>query len=185
MPLCTQRTCGCSLESNSLQITGDGSAGAPWVIDGSSPTVGTRAQRQADTNTFIGKLWWESDKTQLWAHDGVDWYLIQNPKDQFYWNGSVQPYGLSGGKLAVTGSMGLTTPTTNASGLATIPYVLTFLLTPFVLVNNGDGSIDVVLDLQGLPGTSSFTVKAYTRTGGVAASTTINVNWVAIGLVPV
>jgi hypothetical protein len=78
MPLCQGRSCGCSLISNSLIITGDGSAGSPWQIEGAAPQRMTEAARAALSGgqLFDGLFVWTTDQDILWVYTGSAWKRV-------------------------------------------------------------------------------------------------------------
>lgn len=78
MPFCQQRSCGCSLISNSLILTGDGSPGSPWQIEGAAPQRMTEAQRLALTGVSLydGLFVWTTDQDILWVHNGSAWERV-------------------------------------------------------------------------------------------------------------
>lgn len=78
MPLCQARTCGCAITSNGLVITGDGSPGSPWQIEGASPQRITEAQRLALSggSLFEGLYVHTTDVHRLWSYYGSAWHLV-------------------------------------------------------------------------------------------------------------
>src|SRR5687768_13035121 len=78
MALCGSGNCRCALQSSSLTITGDGSAGTPWVIEGASPMKITNAQRLALSggDLFAGLMVWTTDVGRMWIYHNSLWTIV-------------------------------------------------------------------------------------------------------------
>jgi hypothetical protein len=183
MPLCGQsRVCPCAVTSASLSITGDGSPGSPFAIEGAAPTVGTRVQRLAlaGVQLWEGRQFWETDTRQLWEYSIVlgNWMLMATTT-MFRAYGTGYTQGQHG-RLQIVGDSSVVI--TDASGYATINYGVTFLTNPLVSWVNGDSNVHYISDSSNTL-LSSFVVRAFTSGGAVVNVGAVRVNWTAIGMI--
>jgi len=183
MPLCpSTRSCGCAVVSNSLIITGDGSAGNPWSLEGASAQKGTRTARFALTGAALyeGLQFWETDTQQLWIYSLslAAWRQATNPNPANLY-GSDRIMGPSGRFFIAANSEVMTT---NASGLGVIHYGVTFVSLPLVVACGGDYNTPVQVNLNTTTSTTTdMGFQARSQTGALIASTTVRLNWAAIG----
>lgn len=182
MGLCQGRTCGCSLLSSSLTITGDGTAGTPWQIEGAAPEKMTRAARLALTGNTEGRTVWETDTKQLWVYSvsAGDWYLVGNSVSMTRFG-----FGQSNtiaGRMYVAGDS--TVVLTDGSAIGVVSYAPTvFASTPLLVFVDGDASTGALGYAQSANSPTGFSVRAFNTTNGVAyANLNIRVNWIAIGM---
>jgi hypothetical protein len=139
----------------------------------------TSATRPTGAALTDGQHWFELD-TGLRYHTHNGAAICDTPGMNVY--GSYLD-GSSGGRLYFQGSS--TIVTTDGAGSLTINYPVGYSTTPVVQVNNGDyntGGIMLAF-LNGTPNTTGFVIRAFDQAGAAIASTTLRINWTAIGFV--
>jgi hypothetical protein len=183
MPLCpTMRSCGCAVTSNSLTISGDGSPGNPWALEGATPQKGTRAARLAlaGASLYEGLEFWETDFQQLWIYSLslASWRQATNPNPANLY-GTNRIMGPSGRFFIAANSEVITT---NASGLGVINYGVIFVSLPLVVACGGDYNTPVQVNLNTTTSTTAdMGFQARNASGALIVSTTVRLNWAAIG----
>ena len=102
MSVCGSQSCACALTSNSLTISGNGSAGMPWqveAIQGQVVTSGTRP-----SSSINGTQIYETDTGRIVIYDGTNWVIKAGAMPsckaeaqalQSIASGSAQPVALS------------------------------------------------------------------------------------------
>jgi len=141
MGLCTPGACTCAIQSESLQISGNGSAGNPYNLESTGLTIVTSVTRPG--SPFLGQQILETDTDRIYYWDGSDWRIERDPEP--YADCTLVP-GVTTDFTAGVPTLWHTLPDVVAPPWATVARATVSLIGFHIVTNPANFSISVQLD---------------------------------------